>query len=104
MASLVAPRHANTSYSLSAVEGLSQAFYKTAYLIDTKNYTALDEVMTDNVVYDSSSLGEYGGTSYGLDQVRAALEAAAGDAKVEHLVTNPYLRELITPNKAHVDV
>lgn len=91
--------------SRSAIEGLTQAGYKTAYLIDIKNYPALGEVMTKDIDYDSSSLGSsYGGHSVGLDHVQAAIKAAIGSSsvKVEHLVTNLYVKELISPTKARV--
>lgn len=86
----------------SPIEGLTQAGYKSAYLIDTKNYAALGEVMTKDIDYDSSSLGAYGGKAVGLDHVQSALQAAIGKSKVEHLVTNLYVKEFITPTKARV--
>lgn len=98
----VLPRVA-ASPPVSPIEGLTQAGYKTAYLIDTKNYAALGEVMTPDIKYDSSSLGRYGGKSNNLAEVQAALAGAIGETKVEHLVTNLYVREFITPNKARVD-
>jgi hypothetical protein len=68
--------------SVSPFEGLLRAGYRNAYLIDHKNYTALNEVMTQDVQYDSSNLGKYGGKSSNLTEVQASLNAAIGDAKV----------------------
>ncbi|EME80223.1 uncharacterized protein MYCFIDRAFT_156019 [Pseudocercospora fijiensis CIRAD86] len=90
-----------TQYA-SAVEGLTQAGYKASWTIDSKNWTALGEVMTKDIYYDSSSLGAYGGKSVGLDEVTAAISAAGKNAKTEHLVTNLYVKELQTPTKARV--
>ena len=55
----------------SAIEALTQAGYKTAWLIDSQNYSASGEVMTKDVVYDSTDLGAYGGKTNGLEQTVA---------------------------------
>lgn len=86
----------------STYDAILQAGYKTAYTLDTKNYEGLGLVMTDDVVYDSSSLGKYGGKSVGLAEVKKNVAAAFGDALVEHLVTNVYIEQLQTPSKARV--
>lgn len=77
----------------STYDAIVQAGYKTAYLLDSKDYEALGEVMTDDVVYDSTALGAYGGKAVGLDQVKSAVEHAFGGAYVEHIVTNLYIKE-----------
>ena len=59
--------------------------------------------MTQDVVYDSSPLGPgYGGKSEGLDHVKEAIRAAFGDAEVEHIVTNLYIKNMEIPTKANV--
>ncbi|CAK3858638.1 Hypothetical predicted protein [Lecanosticta acicola] len=87
----------------STYDDIIQAGYKTAYLLDSKNYTALGEVMTEDVVYDSSPLGpSYGGKSVGLENVQKAVKAAFGDADTEHVVTNLYIKEMISSIKTNV--
>ena len=89
--------------SISAIEGLTQAGYKTAWLIDSKNYTAFDEVFTKDIVYDSTNLGAYGGKTSGLEQTTAAIKGAGNGAKTSHLVTNLLVLDLINPKKARVN-
>lgn len=87
----------------SAIEALTQAGYKTAWLIDSQNYTAFNEVMTKDIVYDSTDLGPYGGKSSGLEQTVAAIRGAGNGAKTSHLVTNLLVLDFITPKKARVN-
>ena len=89
--------------SISAIEGLTQAGYKTAWLIDSKDYTAFDEVFTKDIVYDSTNLGAYGGKTSGLEQTTAAIKGAGNGAKTSHLVTNLLVLDLINPKKARVN-
>jgi hypothetical protein len=89
--------------SISAIEGLTQAGYKTAWLIDSKNYTAFDEVFTKDIVYDSTDLGAYGGKTSGLEQTTAAIKGAGNGAKTSHLVTNLLVLDMISPKKARVN-
>ncbi|KAK3632790.1 hypothetical protein LTR56_016113 [Elasticomyces elasticus] len=92
----------SSAETASTYNAIIQAGYKTAYTLDTKNYEALGEVMTTDVVYDSTALGKYGGRSVGLDEVKTSVAAAFGDDLVEHIVTNIYIMELQTPTKARV--
>ncbi|KAK5693975.1 hypothetical protein LTR97_009593 [Elasticomyces elasticus] len=102
-ANSLATQHPKSSdVTASTYNALIQAGYKTAYTLDTKNYEALGEVMTTDVVYDSTALGKYGGRSVGLDEVKTSVAAAFGDDLVEHIVTNIYIMELQTPTKAKV--
>jgi len=96
------PHSRANDVTASTYDAIIQAGYKTAYTLDTKNYDALGEVMTTDVVYDSTALGEYGGRSVGLDEVKTNVAKAFGDALVEHVVTNIYIMELQTPAKARV--
>lgn len=89
--------------SISAIEGLTQAGYRTAWLIDSKNYTAFDEVFTKDIVYDSTDLGAYGGKTSGLEQTTAAIKGAGNGAKTSHLVTNLLVLDMISPKKARVN-
>ena len=86
----------------SAIEGLTQAGYKAAWTIDSKNYTAFNEVFTQDIHYDSSALGAYGGITDGIENTTAAIQAAGMDAKVQHLVTNLYVKEMLDANTARV--
>lgn len=89
--------------SSSAIEALTQAGYKTAWLIDSQNYTAFNEVMTKDVVYDSTDLGAYGGKTNGLEETVAAIKGAGNGARTSHLVTNLLVLDMITPKKARVN-
>ena len=91
------------SSSSSAIEALTQAGYKTAWLIDSQNYTAFNEVMTKDVVYDSTDLGAYGGKTIGLDETVAAIKGAGNGARTSHLVTNLLVLDMISPKKARVN-
>jgi hypothetical protein len=91
------------SATASSIEALTQAGYKTAWLIDSQNYTAFNEVMTKDVVYDSTDLGAYGGKTSGLEQTVAAIRGAGTAAKTSHLVTNLLVLDMITPQKARVN-
>jgi hypothetical protein len=83
-------------------EAIKQAAYKTAHIIDTKNYAALSEVMTQDVIYNSTSLGPgYGGLSIGREQVITNLKAAFGDSLIEHIVANSLI-QLESATEAHV--
>ncbi|GIZ41364.1 hypothetical protein CKM354_000467000 [Cercospora kikuchii] len=86
----------------SAIEGLTQAGYKTAWTIDSKNWTRLNEVFTQDVYYDSTALGQYGGKTEGIEQTREALQKAGEGAKTSHVVTNLYVEEMMGPEKARV--
>ena len=94
------PIHPSSS---SAVEALTQAGYKAAWLIDSKNYTAFNEVFTKDVVYDSTDLGAYGGKTNGLEETIAAIKGAGNGARTSHLVTNLLVLDMITPKKARVN-
>jgi hypothetical protein len=91
------------AHSGSAVEALTQAGYKTAWLIDSQNYTAFSEVMTEDVVYDSTDLGAYGGKTSGLEETVAAIKGAGNGARTSHLVTNLLVLDMISPKKARVN-
>lgn len=101
VSSIVADPHpTNTA---SAIEALTQAGYKTAWLIDSQNYTAFGEVMTKDVIYDSTDLGAYGGKTNGLEETVAAIKGAGNGARTSHLVTNLLVLDMITPKKARVN-
>jgi hypothetical protein len=99
----IANPHTVSPSSSSAIEALTQAGYKAAWLIDSKNYTAFDEVFTKDIVYDSTDLGAYGGKTSGLEQTTAAIKGAGNGAKTSHLVTNLLVLDLINPKKARVN-
>jgi hypothetical protein len=99
--STVANRHPTNSGS--SIEALTQAGYKTAWLIDSQNYTAFDEVMTKDVVYDSTDLGAYGGKTTGLEETVAAIKGAGNGARTSHLVTNLLVLDMISPKKARAN-
>ncbi|KAK4502680.1 hypothetical protein PRZ48_006106 [Zasmidium cellare] len=86
----------------SNIEGLTQAGYKTGWILDGKNWTALPEVFAQDLYYDSSELGDYGGVSHGIDEARKALQAASQDTRTERMVTNLWLKEMVGPGKARV--
>lgn len=92
-----------SSWNPSAVEALTQAGYKTAWLIDSQNYTALNEVMTKDIVYDSTDLVAYGGKTNGLAETVAAIQGAGKGARTEHLVSNLLVLDMITSKKARVN-
>jgi hypothetical protein len=89
--------------SSSAVQALTQAGYKAAWLIDSKNYTAFHEVFTEDIVYDSTELGAYGGETSGIEETTAAIKSAGDGAKTSHLVTNLLVLDMINPKKARVN-
>jgi hypothetical protein len=91
------------SSSSSAIEALTQAGYKTAWLIDSQNYSAFNEVMTKDIVYDSTDLGAYGGRTNGLEETVAAIKGAGSGARTSHLVTSLLVLDMITPEKARVN-
>jgi hypothetical protein len=99
----IAAAHSAAHSSSSAIEALTQAGYKAAWLIDSQNYSAFDEVMTQDVVYDSTDLGPYGGETNGLEETTAAIRSAGDGARTSHLVTNLLLLEMINPKKARVN-
>ncbi|KAF2208905.1 hypothetical protein CERZMDRAFT_3513, partial [Cercospora zeae-maydis SCOH1-5] len=86
----------------SAVEGLTQAGYKLAWVIDTQNWTRLNEFFTQDVYYDSTDLGQYGGRSEGIEETRQALEQAGERAMTSHVVTNLHVEEMQSAEKARV--
>jgi hypothetical protein len=95
--------HTISPSSSSAIEALTQAGYKAAWLIDSKNYIAFNGVFTQDVVYDSTDLGVYGGKTSGLEQTTAAIKSAGNGAKTSHLVTNLLLLDMISPKEARVN-
>ena len=99
--SIVANPHPTNSGS--ATEALTQAGFKTAWLIDSQNYTAFSEVMSKDVVYDSTDLGAYGGKTNGLEETIAAIKGAGNGARTSHLVTNLLVLDMISPKKARVN-
>ncbi|KAM3424125.1 hypothetical protein BST61_g11329 [Cercospora zeina] len=86
----------------SAIEGLTQAGYKAAWTIDTQNWTRLNEVFTQDIYYDSTDLGQYGGRTEGIEETRQALERAGEGAITSHVVTNLRVEEMESPEKATV--
>ncbi|KAK8112970.1 hypothetical protein PG984_013496 [Apiospora sp. TS-2023a] len=77
-------------------EAIHQRENILAETLDVKDYDRLGESMTQDVVYDSRPLGpDYGGLSVGLEEVKANVRAAFGDAKIAHHVSNA----IIVPNK-----
>lgn len=90
----------DTSSNGWVIESLSQSEHKLAYLLSTKDYAALDEVMTQDIIYDATDLGEYGGKTEGLTETVAGLRANGEGAKVEAIVSNLLLLDLISPKKA----
>jgi hypothetical protein len=88
----------------SPIEGLTQGGYRLAHAIDSKNFTLLNQAITDDVHYDSSALAPYGGVSNGKQAVTAAIKGAyySENVKMEHLVTNLFLLEMQGPDKARV--
>ncbi|KAF9881443.1 hypothetical protein CkaCkLH20_00589 [Colletotrichum karsti] len=73
-------------------EAIHQASYLLASLLDTKQYSRLNEAMTDDIIYDSRPLGAYGGLSTGLAETSKNIAAAFGDALIEHQVGNALIR------------
>lgn len=90
----------DTSSNGWVIESLSQSEHKLAYLLSTKDYAALDQVMTQDIVYDATDLGEYGSKTEGLTETVAGLRANGEGAKVEAIVSNLLLLDLISQKKA----
>jgi hypothetical protein len=59
--------------------------------------------MTEDVVYDSTDLGAYGGKTNGLEETIAAIKGAGSGARTSHLVTNLLVLDMITTEKARVN-
>ncbi|EAT78951.1 hypothetical protein HBI56_164360 [Parastagonospora nodorum] len=88
----------------SPIEGLTQGGYRLAHSIDSKNYTLLNQAFTDDVYYDSSALAPYGGVAKGKQAAIAAIKAAyySEGVKMEHLVTNLFVLEMQSAERARV--
>jgi hypothetical protein len=88
----------------SPIEGLTQGGYRLAHAIDSKNWTLLNQAFTDDVYYNSSALAPYGGVSQGKQAATAAIKAAyySDAVKMEHLVTNLFVLEMQSPERARV--
>ena len=84
------------------IVALAQAGYKLSYILDTKNYTALDTILTPDVTFDATELRAGGGITHGFAQTAAALQRSGAGAKTDHQVTNVLLLEQISPKKARV--
>lgn len=100
---LVFKTTASPVLSCSTTEAIAQSAYKMAFLITTKNYDALSEVWTKDIVYDSSDLGQYGGRTNGLESAIAATRRSGENANSSALVTNLLVLDMITPKKARVN-
>jgi hypothetical protein len=87
----------------SIISALTQAGYKTAWLIDDQNNAAFNDVMDPDIVYDSTDLGPYGGRTSGLEQTTAAIKGAGNGARTSRLVTNLLVLDVMTPEKAKVN-
>ncbi|SMQ55895.1 unnamed protein product [Zymoseptoria tritici ST99CH_3D7] len=91
----------------SPIEGLTQGGYRLAHAIDSNNATLLNQVFTDDTYYDSSALAPYGGVSKGKKEAIAAIQAAYENGgmrgvKMEHLVTNLLVLEMMSSSSARV--
>jgi hypothetical protein len=88
----------------SPIEGLTQGGYRLAHAIDSKNYDLLNQAFADDVYYDSSALAPYGGVAKGKQAAIAAIKGAyySDAVKMEHLVTNLFVLEMQSPERARV--
>jgi len=87
----------------SLITTLAQAGHRLSYLLDTKNYAALDTVLTKDVTFDATELRANGGITHGFAETAAALEKSGAGAKTDHQITNVLLLEEISPKKARVN-
>jgi len=73
-------------------------------MLDTKNHTALDTILTQDVVFDATDLLPVtGGKTNGFAQTVAALRGSGAGAKTDHQITNVLLLEEISAEKARVN-
>jgi hypothetical protein len=91
------------SQSTPMIVALAQAGYKLSYILDTKNYTALDTILTPDVTFDATELRAGGGITHGFAQTVAALKGNGVGAKTDHQITNVLLLDEISPKKARVN-
>lgn len=90
--------------STPAIEALTQAVYKFAWLIDSKNWSAFDTVMTQNVTFDATDLlPAKGGIARGFDEVVGAFQHdAANGARASHFATNVLVLEIHGQSQAKI--
>ncbi|KAM0720854.1 hypothetical protein Q7P37_003139 [Cladosporium fusiforme] len=87
----------------SKIEALTQAGHKLSHILDTKNYSALDSVLTQDVVLDATDLQPVtGGETNGFDETVSVFKLSGAGAKTAHRITNVLLLDEITPKKARV--
>lgn len=96
------PPHA-TARSGSKIEALTRAGHRLSYLLDTKNYTALDTVLAQDVVLDVTDLLPLiGGETNGFDETVNVFKRSGAGAKTAHRITNVLLLEETEERKARV--
>lgn len=90
--------------SSSKVEALTQAGHRLSYILDTKNYSALNSVLANDVVLDATDLLPLtGGVAKGFDEVVSTFKRSGAGAKTAHRITNVLLLDEITPGKSRVN-
>ncbi|KAF2665934.1 hypothetical protein BT63DRAFT_44493 [Microthyrium microscopicum] len=82
-------------------EAIHQAENDLALILDTKDWNSISRRVTQDVVYDSTALGQFGGLSNGIDQFIVNAKAAFGNALVAHHVTNGFI-VFTSPSSANV--
>ena len=88
----------------SAIEALTQGLYRFASLIDSKDWSAFDTIMTRNVTFDATDLlPAKGGIARGFDEVVGAFQHDVADgARTSHVVTNVLVLEVHGQSQAKV--
>jgi hypothetical protein len=91
------------SQSTPLIVAVTQAGYQLAYILDTKNFTALSTILTPDVTFDETELRVGGGKTKGFAQTVALMKLGLAGAKTQHQITNVLLLEEISAKKARVN-
>ncbi|KAF2098535.1 hypothetical protein NA57DRAFT_56196 [Rhizodiscina lignyota] len=87
-----------------AYEAIHQAESRLAVTLDQKDWSALGQSMTQDIIYDNSQFlqqGRRGGVYKGLEQVINGTKQAFEGAQVSHSVTTAKI-DLLSSIRAHV--
>lgn len=102
LALFLAEASPHSARSGSPIEALTQAGYKLSFILDTKNYTALDSILTEDVVLDATDLRPSTPTD-GFEETVAAFRRSGAGAKTFHQITNVLLLDQQSPERARVN-
>ena len=82
----------------SLIIAVSQASHRLAYILDTKNFTALPTILTQDVTLEEGSV-----KTKGFAETVALMKSGLAGAKTQHQISNVLLLEEISAKKARVN-